>query len=163
MAYPRFRLARSHRYVRYTGGTISVPTAMARLSASVDDIPLEAQEDDVIEVGLNARWNNGNDGYGYLDVVALVAAAPTRYLSTDDVTGSAEGVPGWQKTDNAGDEEAGLIGPPMMFTLAATDIVDGVVTLRLYGDQTGVNSALVASAAVPFFWYAKNLGPQDPE
>lgn len=168
MSYPRHQLARAFKKVSRTTGDLTVNTPLGtwqELAAETGgpgtgglDIVLAAQVDDVIEVGMSAIW--GNEAVvGYLDVAFIVSAAVAGYVG--GAGGAAEaGVPAWRAS-------ASVFGPvaggDLKTVTAPLLTAAGTLQLRPYV-RTGTvgNRTLFASADNPFKWWAKNLGPSDP-
>lgn len=161
MAHPRFRRARAHKFVRYTGGDLAAidATAWAVLHATAFDITLEAQAGDTIEVGLAGLYNNGA-GTVYLDVATIVSAAIAHFVGTNTTThtnATETGVGAWTGIGGASTP----IGGSVLYDLAESDISGGRVLLRPYGNRSGAKT-LYAQAGAPLHFWAKNLGPPDP-
>lgn len=163
MAYPRHRLARAHKFVTRTSGDLTLnSTSWADLPGvgTSLDIVLAAQVGDTIEVGVSMALG-GNTVYSFMNVATIVAAAVVNYVIAVPSSSSGAGVKAWQQTGNVA-SDAGL-GGSVMYTLVAGDISAGTVTLRpRYRTGTAANKTLNGTAADPFHFWAKNLGPQDP-
>ena len=160
MAYPRYRAARAHKvFTRSTGDLTLNSTTWADLPTigTTWDAVLAAQTGDVIECGVSAFWN-AEAVVGHLDVATIVSAAAVNYFATAGGA-SGYGVPNWAGIANAQSNAGG----PYLYTLVAADISSGTVTLRLrYRTSAASNKTLYAQSILPLQFYAKNLGPADP-
>lgn len=162
MAYPRYRVARTFKFFTRTAGNLTLnSTAWADLPtiASTWDLTLAAQVGDVIEAGISAVW--GAEGvYGSIDVCTVVGGAYISAFGGSATSGSSgSGVGAWNGVTTVNDGAGGGV----LRTLTAADISAGTVTLRLrYRTNTATNKTLFASADNSFQFYAKNLGPADP-
>lgn len=159
MGYPRFRRSRAHKFSRRTSGNIAIVNAAWQDIAVDLDIVLEAQVGDTIEVGVTGSWM-GEALNGYLDVVTRVNGVQVSNISGVTESGTSEGVTGWYGLPSAWSP----VGGSVMNTLVAGDIsANGLVTLRLRGRTNAAGTkSIAATAAIPFQFWAKNLGPMDP-
>lgn len=159
MGYPRFQLARAHKFLRRTSGNLTINSASW---ASVDtglDITLEAQVGDVIEYSINGYW--GSEAVvGLLDVVTVVSAAPVNAFGQGGAESNTnDGAVGWVGVSGVNSPVTG----PVFYTVQAADVSGGTVTLRLRGRTvSGGTKLLQATAGDPLMVAAKNLGPMDP-
>jgi hypothetical protein len=162
MAYPRYQAARAFKFFTRTAGNLTLnSTAWADLPtiAATWDAVLAAQVGDVIECSVSAVWG-GEVVYGSLDVVTMVSSAPVNAFGGSATSGSlGSGVGAWQGPPSVNDGSGG----PVLRTMVGADLSAGTVTLRLrYRTSTATNKTLFASADNSFQFYAKNLGPADP-
>ena len=131
--------------------------------ANVDtglDLTLGASAGDVIEATLSGVWN-ADAAQCSLDVVTVVSASPVNSFATGTtVTASTlEGVGAW--LGNSGIQVN--ISGSFFYTLVAGDISGGNVLLRLrYRTSTAANRVLIATANIPFVFFARNHGPVTP-
>lgn len=159
MAYPRFQRSRDFKLnVVNTQFTITSTSWVNATGAS--DIVLSAQAGDVVEVQMEARYDGQTNGgeYKFIDVATVVGGSPTNYFgfnSSEPATG--EGIHAWYGSgQNLGDFQS--IGGGSARVLLAGDIESGKVTLRLRVRGNTVNGRDI----VIYKWWAKNLGPEDP-
>lgn len=162
MAQPRFQRARAHRFERYTAGTITLNSTSWANMPGFGTLTLEGQVGDVIEVGLNC--NVANEAVAaLLDVVSSVSGAPTNSVGTGGAaltSTTGDGIRGWVSAASV----TTTVGPPAFYTLQSGDISSGQVTLRLrYRTSSAANKAIYSASDAGIFFYAKNLGPADPE
>lgn len=164
MSYPRYRLARAHKWRKRTSGdlVLAASTAWANVDTGLD-IALAAQIDDVLVATVMAVTNNAAVDL-YLDAVTLTAApAPlnsfARGAAVEASPGSA-GVPGWFSRASAYEKVTGA----MPYTVVAGDLPTGnVVTVRLrYAMASATARTIYASATYPLVFFVENIGPQDP-
>jgi hypothetical protein len=140
-------------FAKRTSGDIAAASS-TWVDLGVTAIVLDAATGDVIEVGVSGVWNS-EAVTGMLDVATIVSAAPVNYFGTAGGAGDF-GVTGWLGT--TGQVES--IGGSVMYTLQAGDIDAATVTLDLrYRGSTAGTKTLRSQAALPFQWWAKNLGP----
>ena len=161
MAYPRFQRAQAFRTYRRTSGNITLnSTTWANVDTGAD-LTIEAQVGDVIEVGINCIA--GNEAVdAWMDVGFLVSAAINSSVGSGEITTTTgDGILGWLIGNGVQDKP----GPPAHKTLVAGDIdANGRVTARLrYRTASATAKTIYAGTANPFLFYAKNLGPADPE
>lgn len=158
MAYPRFQLSRSFKKAIRTAGSLALnSTAWADLPVTgALDLVLAAQVGDEIEVACNGVY--ANEGVeAALNVATIVSGAPVNHVGPAAATDY--GLPGWYGAPSI----SSTIGAPALYTVVAGDLVGGAVTLRIrYQTKQAAVKTLYASAALPFRWHAKNLGPADP-
>lgn len=122
------------------------------------DLTLNATAGDVIEVSLFGFVGSEAVDVSF-DVVTVVGSTKTNSLTT------AGAVPAnWAAFTSSGfycvasrfEKLAGSI----TYTTVAGDISTGTVKLRVqYAMASATNRTIYASAAQPFVWWAKNLGP----
>lgn len=163
MAYPRFQRARAHRFFTRTAGNLTLNSgSWANLPTigTTFDIVLEAQVGDVIEAGIKAH-TGGEGATAAFDVVTIVSAAYYSSFSTQSTTRPSAGAGAWFVESAYAVDVSGSF----MYVLTSGDISGGQVTLRVqYSQAAGSNKTLYANTAnAPFQFYAKNLGPADPE
>lgn len=160
MGYPRHQRARDFKVFTRTAGSLTLnSTAWADLPSigTTWDATLTAQAGDTIEVSLTGV-TGAEAVSNYFDVATIVSAAPANYFATGG-SASGQGIPG-----AVGQASVNIyfLGNYMR-TLVAGDISAGTVTLRVrYRTNTATDRTIFAVADVPFQFWAKNLGPQDP-
>ena len=159
MAYPRFQLARSFKFLQYTAGDIAMnSTSWANLIGTTNDLVLAAQVDDVVEVGLSSQSQN-EGSTGRIDVASIVSAAPVNYWGGGAEPSTGYGVSSWTLVS----AQFGNQGGSVMKKIVAGDLSAGTVTLRLrYRTDISSLKTLYAAATRPLQFWAKNLGPVDP-
>lgn len=160
MAYPRFQRSRDHKMFTRTAGSLTLnSTTWANLPTigTTWDSVLVAETGDVVQVGLSALW--GTEAVlGCLDVWTIVAAAAVNAISGAGGA-SGEGVQGWRGASGT----AFPIGASPMYTLLSGDISSGTVTLRIrYRTGTAADKTLFGATNNPLHFWARNLGPADP-
>lgn len=166
MAYPRFRRSRAHKLVSRATGTSIVlnSTAIAEVAAATNgpgtggfDITLEAQVNDVLEVGINALF--GNEAVQVcFDIYTIVSSARTNPFGAglSASNGTTQGLQSWIGFSGSFTG----IGTPALYVVQAGDIASGAVTIRpYYVTTTATNKTLFSTANNPFKMYCKNLGP----
>jgi hypothetical protein len=159
--YPAFQPARDFDHKRRTAGNITTgSTNWADVDTGID-IVLNADTDDVIEVGLSALI--GTEAFDiYLDAVTVVSGSPVNSVGAAGAVSTAPppyGVSGWYGWSG----EEGAVGCSVLYTVVAGDLSSGTVTFRLrYATQSGSSRTLYAQTNNPLAWYAKNLGPKRP-
>lgn len=170
MSYPRFQLARSHKFVRRMTGTAmtlsgaststwyELATATNGPGTGGFDLTLGCQVGDVIEAQLNGLTGTEATNI-YTDIATLVAAAPVNYFGSGG-TAAGGGVSAWRGEAGAIDSFNGAA----WYTIQAGDISSGLVTFR---PMARFNTAATAKTIYgnpdwPFFFSVKNLGPVDP-
>lgn len=154
MGNPRFRTARAHKHLTRSAGDITATTTWTDVTGM--EIVLAAQVGDTIEVGCNGIWASDGAGQGRLDVVSIVSSAPVGYWNG---SGAAAGVQAWLATT------ASVIFPfggSIMKDIVSGDLSAGLVTLRLRSSVSSSTRSLFASGSNVLHFYAKNLGPADP-
>lgn len=162
MSYPRFALARSHKFFNRTAGSLVLNNNTSWVDLPTIgtswDITLAAQIGDVIEVGASGVWDN-QAVLGFLDVCTIISGSAVNYFGTGgDVGGS--GIENWRGDAS---EAYDAIGGSFYYALVSGDISSGVVTLRLrYRTGSAANKTLYATTTNPLQFRAKNLGPVDP-
>ena len=149
MAYPRFQRARDFKFVTKSDGDFSVTSTTPASITGLGDIVLTAQVGDVIEVSANGFWSTQNV-QGTLRVVSIVGGSPVSV---------------WPGT-------AGWIGLPLgtyvsfggstMREVSGGDISSGTVTLRLQAWVSSGSRTLRAVSGEELHFWARNLGPKDP-
>ena len=159
MAYPRFRRARAHKVGRRTTGNVSITSSTWTNLDNGLDIALEAQVGDLIEVGINGLWG-AEAVTGYLDVVTVVATVPVNQVSSGAAeTGTSEGAVGWTGVSGSVSPVSGSL----MYSIVNGDLASLVVTLRIRVRGSSASAKTVyANTNEPFQFWAKNLGPADP-
>lgn len=164
MSNPRFQLSRGHKIVRRSSGNITINgTTWANLDTGLD-ITLAAQIGDDIQVGINGRWENGGTGTNaLLDVATLVSGSVVNYFGGAVETNTGEGIPGWSSGEQGGVNYNTDIGAPRHRTLVSGDISSNTVTLRLRCKTAAAqNRVLRADSGLPLEFWARNIGPADP-
>lgn len=159
MGYPRFQRSRDFKFARRTAGDVSTSsTSWVNFDTGVD-LTLHAQVGDVIEAAISTSISNGAD-HAFTDVGTLVSAAIVNVFSTGAAeSGSGQGVKAWQGFTGV---DTGVSGA-VMYTIQSGDLASGFVTLRLrIRVNSGTSKTWRASSTEVFQWYAKNLGPADP-
>jgi hypothetical protein len=164
MAYPRYLRSRDHKFVRRT--SVTTATFTTTTAAQIDttlDITLAARSGDTIECGVSAFWaGSANSEYGALDVATIVSSSIVNYFSNGTGTHAQYGVVAWMSNHTVVTNEPPA-GGSFMYDVQSGDLSGGLVTLRLVGYLSAAGSrALTVSAALPLQFWAKNLGPQDP-
>lgn len=157
MSYPRYKLARSHKFATRTSGDVSITTTSYMDVDTGIDIVLAAQVDDVIEVGATLRWA-ASTVYSFMDVATIVSATPVNYLS--GAGSSGEGIPSWFGDGGASGMNL-WAGGGTRYKIVTGDLSSGYVTLRLRAKVNTSSRLLKANSTVPFRWWADNIGPQD--
>lgn len=160
MGYPRHQRARDFKVFTRTSGNLTInSTTWADLPTigTTWDAVLTAQTGDVIEVCVTGI-TGAEAVSSYFDVATIVSAAPVNYFATAGGA-SGQGIPGAVGQALSNIYFLGIY----MRTLVAGDISAGTVTLRLrYRTNTATDRTIFATADVPLQFWAKNLGPQDP-
>ena len=155
MAYPRFQRSRDFKYKNVNTQLTVNSTNWTNVGTSID-ITLSAQTGDVIEVNMDGLYASVAE-YVFFDVCTVVSGSPVNYFgwgSSDP--GSGEGIRAWYGSGLAADFQS--VGGGSVYELAGGDISNGTVTLRLrVRCKTGA-----ARDVTVYHWWAKNLGPQDP-
>lgn len=143
------------RLSKITTGNVTFPNSAPSwaINTTLNAPAIPAAVGDYIEVSLTALFDFASDSF--LDVGVITGAGPTivRYLGSGSGTPLVEGNPGLYP-DPAFNREFGTQG----FVVTAPDLDAGTVRLALVSLATGSGQAL-ASAAFPFAWCVKNLGP----
>lgn len=159
MGYPRHQRSRDFKFFTRGAGNLTLnSTAWVVLPTigTTFDITLVAQTGDVVECGVNGVWGAENV-QGNLDAVSIVSAAVVSYWGGDGTSASGTGAWSGYNSINA------PIGGSVMRTLISGDVTAGSVTVRLlYRTSTAANKTLFANTGNSFQFWAKNLGPQDP-
>ena len=88
----------------------------------------------------------------FFDVGVLVGTTVVRYLATGTSTAAFEGDPGWYSPPYR------TITAARGFTVEAGHL-DGTDIRFILANKTAGSGVLYASAAYPFYWVARNLGP----
>lgn len=162
MSYPRHQLARAHKRIVYSGGTITLnQTAITDLHASALDITLLAQAGDQIEYGFSARVTNAAVVTGF-DVYTIVSSARVNPLGPGLSASLAtlQGIPGWKAQTGF---EVFLMGTFLSAPLQAGDLANGSATLRpAYAQSATTARSVNADGNTPLIVWAKNIGPADP-
>lgn len=163
-SYPRFQRARDFKKAVRTAGNVTFGTAAFNVDTAMD-LTLTAQVGDCIECSVSGLWNITTGSDASLTVVTIVAGSIVNYI-TGIVLAVGSGVPGWygpNRNTAAGVSGSALTGSAAPYVVVAGDISSGAVTLRLRGLGGGTGShVLNATATTPFWFWAKNLGPADP-
>jgi hypothetical protein len=170
MAYPRSRASRAHKKVERTAGSVTLnaaaTTAWEEVAAESGgpgtggfDIVLAGQVGDDVEVAMSALL--GNEAVTvFFDIAFMVSGAPAGWVGATGASGDA-GVQAWRCESGAFQKANGGDLKTLTSGLIATT---GLITLRPYfrAGTAATAKTLFASAANPFRWWAKNLGPPDP-
>ena len=158
MAYPRYHAARAFKFIQRTSADFTAnSTSWVNLDTGLD-LTLAAQVGDVIECGVSFQAENEASTFR-LDVGTLVAAAIVNYFGGAVDPGSNYGVSGWTAAGGTAQSVCGSV----MKALVSGDLSSGTVTLRLrYRTDSAANKTVHAVTARPFQFWAKNLGPVDP-
>jgi len=151
MGYPRFQRARNFKVQTAASDITITATAMAAVPV-ISDLVLEAQSGDVLEIGVQTRWDTGSM-YGRLVAATIVSGSPVSYAG-----GSSAGLGSWLGLTGA----LTSIGPPAFLTLGTGDISNGTVTVRWYARLDSAGSRVLGYAADLTQFWVKNLGPADP-
>jgi hypothetical protein len=168
VSYPRFQAARAFKKVRRATGTnmalANVGTTWTDLATATNgpgaagfDLTLSAQVGDEIEVC--PSWGTGAEAFiPYFDVATVVSAAIVNAISSGVAPStSGFGVYAWAGFNGANGRSTG----GHLYTVQAGDLASGLITLRPIYRCTGVKT-VYSDATLPFMFYAKNLGPADP-
>jgi hypothetical protein len=162
MAYPRFRNARAHKVITYSGGSITLnQTAITAVHASALDITLGAQVGDVLEYSFAGRLTSVAQAVGF-QAYTVVSGTMTNPFGTplSATLATAIGHPGWYNNNVA---QLLAISGSVFYAVHAGDIVNGAVTARLYYAKTSVTArSLEATTDSQIQVSMKNLGPVDP-
>jgi hypothetical protein len=155
--------------VRRTSGNLTFnnttyqPLASAAgLTASLFDLILPAEPNDIIEAAISAWWSDTGAANGCLDVCTIDGAgAIINRFSTANVSGADYGVAAWLGITGV----RSSVGGSVFLTIAGTDPIAGYVTLRPYcRNDAAVNRTIAgtgtAGLLAPFQFSARNLGPQ---
>lgn len=120
------------------------------------DLTLTAATGDWIEVGWGGCCNGGAVNLAF-DAATIVGGSPVNYVSGGAGGAANLGVGAWISGSNGGNGTT--TGGAVLYQLVSGDISGGTVTLRMrYRSGTATNKVLNASTALPWAWYAKNLG-----
>lgn len=162
MAYPRSQRSRGFKFFIRNAGSLTLnSTTWVDLPTigTTWDASLSAQVGDVIETGVSVFYSNEGVQVA-LDVVSIVSASPVNAWGNQTTPDNASlGVPSWFGETTVNQHSGGSV----MKTLVSGDISGGAVTLRLrYRTIIASAKTLTASAACPFHWWVKNLGPVSP-
>lgn len=143
------------RISRITTGTVTFPNSAPAwaINATLNAPAIPAAVGDFIEVSLTALFDFAADSFLDIGVITGGPATIVRYLGSGSGTPLVEGNPGLYP-DPAFQGFLGTMG----FVVTAPDLDGGNVQLALVSLATGSGMAL-ASAAFPFQWLVKNLGP----
>lgn len=134
-----------------SGGAWRKPGDAAGLPVDFE-LPLPAAVGDWVELG--AATMKTDTSSAILDVGVRVGDDIVRYLATGTAVPAVEGDPSWYP-----DSEGYIrVSCPRGFYAEAGHLDGGVVRFVL-ANLTQAQGTLYASAAFPFYWVAKNLGP----
>lgn len=155
MPYPRFQRSRTHKFTTRTAGDLSITSTTFTAVDVALDITLEATYNDVLEIGLQAQWG-AEAVVGRLRAVTVIGATlPTTAMLGDGTLGN----PAW--IGNASSTTG--IGGSFMYAVKTADISNDLVQVRLEAlVDTAVAKTLSASVATPLHFWARNIGPVDP-
>ncbi len=167
MAYPRHQRSRDFKFFTRTVGNLSLVPAgniwadLPTIGATWD-AALTAAIGDVIEVGLSATSDHIAGTNTFFDVFSMISGAVVNsFASGVAAINTSTGISSWWHSNAiAGQKSAGSV----MYTLQAGDISGGIVIARLRYRNDGTTAArnLYGTAAMPLQFWAKNLGPADP-
>lgn len=158
MGYPRFQLARNFKTARRTSGNITYALATWGNFDTALDLVLTGQVGDSIEVGANGFVSNEAVN-GNLDVATIVSASVVNTFSAQGVEAINDGIMSWLGIASV----LSKISGGALYTLQSGDLSGGAVSLRLRVKcATAVTKTWSATTTQPFQWWAKNLGPVDP-
>jgi hypothetical protein len=123
------------------------------------DITLAAQVGDVIEAGLSGVIDSAVT-ISYFDVVTIVAGVATNSFGSGTTPANAnKGVMGWYCATTVLNNLTGSV----LYTLASGDLSAGLVTVRLRSQNSNATTRnLHGTVDFPLAFWAKNLGPMDP-
>lgn len=159
MAYGMYQASRAFKFARITSGDFTfTSTTFVDLSSAVD-LTLAAQVSDVIEVGMAfTTMNSGGSNLNAFDVQTRVSSAGVNYISG----GLTDGVAGWRAQNPTAANLMAITGS-YFYTVTAGDLSGGTITLRPRG-RVNAGTATVSADGTQraFFWFARNLGPMDP-
>jgi hypothetical protein len=157
MAYPRFRLARAHKFQRFTGGDVNITSgSWADLDGSAMDLAVPARVGDTIEVIFSGIFHVPSAASSVVvDVVSVVGGAAVSYWTSN---GTNTGYGPWYRDGlDAGNTP---FGGAQLRAVVSGDLSGGAVTIRPRGRVDGGSTCAVwRSDAVPLFLSVKNLGP----
>jgi hypothetical protein len=161
-SYPRFQRARDFKFFTRTAGDLTInSTTWANLPTigTTWDITLTAQVGDTVEVGFSALLSP-EAVVAVFDAVTVVSGSLVNSVASQTTPNdSYEGVAAWFATSSVAVGAGGVV----MYTLLAGDVSAGTVTLRpRYRTSTATNRTLNAATNQPLQFWAKNLGPMDP-
>jgi len=150
-------------YLTLTDGdaTLTGTTTWANVSAtkaSVRDLVVAAQVNDLIEVGMHARLNTGIDVI-WFDMHSIVSGSPVTSWATDAAatTGGPGLLLGWTSTQS-------FVSTTAIHRVTSSDLSSGTCTLRLRwrnnGNSSGSTQLYASTSGASFYYYARNLGPQ---
>lgn len=139
---------------RSSGNLTLNSTAWANVDTALD-IALNAATGDVVEVGLSGVAASEATVLG-LDAATLVSGAVVTVVSSGAAeSATSEGVMAWRPTEST----TSNCGGSVLYTLQATDISLGTVTLRLrYRTGTAANKTLNANSNQRLVFWAINHG-----
>lgn len=143
-----------------TSGNVALPDSggVWRKPGDAAGLPLDftlslpAAVGDWVELDASAMKTDTSSAI--LDSAVQVGSGIARYLATGTASPAVEGDPSWYPDSESYVRVAG----PRGFYVTAGDLDGGVVKFVL-ANLTQAQGTLYASAAFPFYWVAKNLGP----
>lgn len=159
MAYPRFQRSRDFK-IDIVNSQFTISSTSWVNATGTSDIVLPAQSGDIIEVQMEARYDGqtAGDEYKFVDVATIVGGSPVNYFGNGSADPAAgEGIHSWYGSGQGiGDYQS--VGGGSVRELVVGDISNGAVTLRVRvrGDTVTGRDIVI------YKWWAKNLGPQDP-
>ncbi len=164
MSYPRFKRARTHKFINRTTGDLTPSVATTNWTpwhATDFDIVLDGQLGDTILVTFGIRVNGGqNTGF---DAFTLVGGTPINGVSGVAYSAGANaGAGGLFLPSGVSDSKSATL----MYVLQSGDISGGTVTVRPYERQisgSGTTLTIYSSTTggVALFG-VENIGPVDP-
>lgn len=163
MSYPRFQRSRDFKQFIRTAGdlTLNSNATWANLPTigTTWDIVLAAQSGDTVECGFSGVIDSAAVTQ-FFDVATIVSAAAVNSIGSQvAVSNSNQGVMAWYCAISV----LVAFGGSVMYPLVVGDISSSTVTLRLrYKGDAATNRNLHATAGYPLHFWAKNLGPADP-
>lgn len=158
-AYPRFQLARAHRYGQRTAGDLSLANTASVLleSSTLLRLTLEAQVNDVIEYGLAGFFTPGAAAECGFSAAAVNPS--TNVITNHAGPGTRDGLLGYGATSMGRS-----FGGPARLTVQTADIMsDGKTTMTLTHFSSNTSVLIYADSLYSLQWWMKNLGPSDPE
>lgn len=163
-SYPRFQRARDFKRTQRTAGSVVIGTTILNVDTATD-ITLTAQVGDYIECSLGGLVSLVTGSDASFSVATIVGGSVVNYIS-GQVLAVGAGVPNWYcpNRDTAqGVAGWNLSGAASPYAIVAGDLSGGTVTLRVRAIGGGGGAiSLWATTGVPFNFWAKNLGPMDP-
>ena len=151
MPYPGYQRSRNFKF-QNAGSDITITATSMTAVPVISDMVLEAQSGDVIEIGVQTRWDTGTM-YGRLVAATVVSNTPVSYAGHPTA-----GLGTWLGLQNT----LTSIGPSVHLTLGANDVSNGLVTIRFYARLDSAGSRVLGYTADLTQFWVKNLGPVQP-